>query len=164
MKSSCVRHVLAVLLLASASTCRAQAVFDFIFSPANPVAGQEVTVAIRGTDPTAGFVYCPQAEKIITAARIAGSNITLDVYPIGVPGGVMRTQCIGNAFLLGPLQAGTYSVVARSVFGNAVGPIGASGQLSVVGGVGIPTVSPPMLAVVIACLALVGMRRLKRAS
>jgi hypothetical protein len=153
------REVIALailMLIAVPAAAQVYAEYNYVFSPPNPMPGDNVSVFIRGTDPVNGFVFCPERALIITGVHIDGSSIVLDLAPAGFPGGIIRPYCDGNTVSLGPLPGGLYAVTARPVFpSGAIGPVAVSGLLAV--GMPVPVFSPLLLSVYAALVALTGM-------
>jgi hypothetical protein len=156
-----VRRCLAALLLALASSsalAQSQRTPNFVFSPENPLPGDNVTVFIRTVDSVNGFVLCPEAARIITAVRIEGASIILDLWSLAPAGGFVRPYCDGNTVSLGRLPEGVYSVTARFVLPDGrIGPTLLSAVLAV-GALPVPAIGPVILAACAVLLVLAGIR------
>jgi hypothetical protein len=155
------RSSVLLLILASAAVpaiAQFQTEFNYVFSPANPLPGNEVSVFIRGTDPVNGFVLCPGAARVITRVQVESTTILLDLSPFLIAGGEARPYCDGNTVSLGALPAGLYTVTARSVFPDGrVGPTLLT-RLLAVGPMQVPSSSPLMLCVLATLTLLIGTR------
>lgn len=132
--TSCVRHTLLAVLLASMS-CLAQVrnpVAHIVVDPSDPQPTETISAFIRVTDPTTGFVLCPESSMRITGVTITGTSILLRLSNVGVPGGVIAPSCDGNTVKFGPLPAGQYTVHASIVLssGTILPPL-ATAQLEV---------------------------------
>lgn len=154
-------RTLAVLLFALASSsalAQPSPTAYFVFSPESPLPGDNVTVFIRVVDTVNGYVLCPGSSLRITAVRIEGTSIFLDLDPLLIAGGFPRPYCDGNTVSLGRLPEGAYSVTARSVFSNGtIGPTVASAALAV-GALRVPAMGQIMLAACAVLIVIAGMR------
>jgi hypothetical protein len=116
-----------------------------------------VTVFIRVVDTVNGYVLCPESEMIITAVRVEGASIILDLRALTTPGGFIRPYCDGNTVSLGRFPEGVYSVTSRFVFSNGRVDTFISADLAV-GALRVPAIGPVMLAACAVLLVLTGIR------
>jgi hypothetical protein len=130
-----------------------------IFSPVNPLPGDQVTVFFRTVDTINGSVLCPESAVFITAVHVEGTSIILDLNPILLAGGQVRPYCDGNTVSLGRLPEGIYTVTARFVLrGAIIGPNPWHSAALAVGALPVPAIGPVMLAACAVLLVLTGIR------
>ncbi len=124
-----------------------------------------VQTFIRTSDPTIGFVLCPENAFMIDGVTAGKNSFLLRISNFAIPGGVPAPFCDSNTVFLGTPPSGTYSVTASIVLSNGtvLPPF-----VSAVLGIGVPTMQPigipvsgaPALFVVVLLVGLWGVRRL----